>query len=226
MTAPVLQAKNIDLTFEQGKMEIPILHNVNYVLNHGEQAAIVGASGSGKSSLLHVLGGLLQPTDGEVLLHGETFSDASANRRARARNQKIGFVYQFHHLLPEFTALENVALPLMLAGTSSKQAHADAEALLSQVGLSHRLTHRPSALSGGERQRVAIARALVNQPDCVLADEPTGNLDSKSAEQVMSLLLQMNQTLGTALLVVTHDAKWASKLSVCYHMQDGQLKED
>lgn len=225
MRESLLEAKAISLVYESGREALTVLRSINLELAQGDAAAIIGTSGSGKSSLLHVLGGLLAPTEGEVLLNGERLSHASADERARIRNQSIGFVYQFHHLLPEFTALENVAMPMLIAGNSTATAWDHAELLLQQVGLAHRLSHRPSALSGGERQRVAIARALANSPDCILADEPTGNLDSRSAAQVMELLLEINQTRKTSLMVVTHDQNWAECLSIGYRMQDGQLIE-
>ena len=194
-------------------------------MQQGELAAIVGSSGSGKSTLLHTLGGLDQPSSGEVFIKGQSLQQASANQLASLRNRHLGFVYQFHHLMADFNALENVMMPMLIGRQNKTEAKDRAEAMLQAVGLSHRLKHRPSALSGGERQRVAIARALVNRPDLVLADEPTGNLDHKTTESIFELIHKLNQEQNIAFLLVTHDMSLAQKLSRCLTMQDGILQE-
>lgn len=223
MSNIVLAAKNLSKTFIEGKLHTEVLKNVNLEIKPGEKVAIVGASGSGKSTLLHLLGGLDSASKGEVVLMDQNFSALNHEKITTLREQYLGFVYQFHHLLPEFTALENVMLPLALRKIPLKEAKAQAKAILQKVGLEHRYEHRPSELSGGERQRVAIARALVKQPLCVLADEPTGNLDQATAESVWSLLLELNQSLGTALLVVTHDERLSRRVDRVLKMQDGQI---
>lgn len=207
----ILRATNISKTYQDGKVSTTVLHSLDLTVQAGERVAIVGTSGSGKSTLLHILGGLDVPTTGQVLLHGQAFDALSETARGRLRNRHLGFVYQFHHLLPEFTATENVAMPLLMQDDITiKEATLRANALLDQVGLSHRLGHRPSELSGGERQRVAIARALVGRPSLVLADEPTGNLDEENAHAVFELLSELQASHKMALLMVTHDKTLAA----------------
>lgn len=219
----VLRAQNVVKTFDEGAHKITILHGLDLTIQAGEFVSIVGASGSGKSTLLHLLGGLDLPTTGEVHLMGHPLSQLDETKRGHLRNQYMGFVYQFHHLLAEFSAVENVAMPLLLrSDVSVDEARQRAELLLEQVGLKHRLTHKPSELSGGERQRVAMARALVSRPAVVLADEPTGNLDRKTAADVLALLRDLRQTLDMALLVVTHDEGLAHAADRMLHMQDGR----
>lgn len=204
-------------------METKVLRGVTFAMEKGELVSIIGTSGSGKSTLLHILGALDDSTEGSVEFLGHNLAQLSSNKQAKIRNQHIGFVYQFHHLLADFSALENVAMPLLIGGQNVESAKKSAAFLLDKVGLSHRVEHRPSELSGGERQRVAIARALVNKPDLVLADEPTGNLDHKTAHGIYDLMRQLNQESGTAFLVVTHDVELASKMDKQLHMQDGLL---
>ena len=226
MTNPtVIQCHNLAKRFADGSLETDVLRNVNLSVNKGDRLAIVGSSGSGKSTLLHLLGGLDEPTSGSVEIHGQDISTLSVNALSKLRNQSLGFVYQFHHLLPEFTALENVAIPLVIGGLNPKIAHQQAEDLLSKVGLSHRLIHKPSELSGGERQRAALARALITQPDCLLADEPTGNLDHRTAQSIFNLILELNESLGTALIIVTHDPQLASHMDRVLTLQDGTLED-
>lgn len=222
MSNIVLEAKNISKSFTDGKTTVEVIKNLSLKVKAGEFVSIVGSSGSGKSTLLHVLGGLDGPTEGQVFLNEQRFDILGEAERGYLRNQHLGFVYQFHHLLPEFTALENVAMPLMLrAGTTFKQSKEQAEYLLNRVGLSHRMTHKPGELSGGERQRVALARALVAKPELMLADEPTGNLDRKTAVKIFELLSELRSEFNMAMLIVTHDEQLAQAGDSILHMQDG-----
>ena len=221
MTSFVLEAKNLCKTY--AGLDVPVLNGIDLSLAKGERIAIVGTSGSGKSTLLHLLGGLDAPTAGDVNVLGHTLMKMNETQRGELRNQSLGFVYQFHHLLPEFTALENVALPLLIRRTSREEALTLAADMLKKVGLEHRLEHMPGELSGGERQRAALARALVTNPECILADEPTGNLDRHTAHAVFDLLLEMNQSRGVGLIVVTHDLELAAKLKRQYKLVDGRL---
>lgn len=226
MTAltPILHCQQLGMTYTEGPNDVEVLHDINLNIQSGERIAIVGASGSGKSTLLHLLGGLDLPTTGSVWIDGQEMSGVSDKKRGDIRNRYLGFVYQFHHLLPEFTAVENVAMPLLVRGDDSQQAMAKASKLLADIGLEHRLEHRPIELSGGERQRAAIARALVTEPSVVLADEPTGNLDEKTAQVVFELMLELNQRVATALVLVTHDTSLANKMDKVYHLEGGSLK--
>ncbi|MDP2571265.1 lipoprotein-releasing ABC transporter ATP-binding protein LolD [Vibrio penaeicida] len=219
----LLLCDSVCKTYREGSVETEVLKGVSFALDAGELVSIVGSSGSGKSTLLHVLGALDDASEGEVSFQEQSLKALSSNQQAKLRNQHIGFVYQFHHLLADFTAVENVAMPLMIGGSSPKQAKSKAESLLTKVGLAHRLAHRPAELSGGERQRVAIARALVNEPALVLADEPTGNLDHTTALAIYDLMRELNRESGTAFLVVTHDNELADKMDRKLHMQDGLL---
>ncbi|EKO3439057.1 lipoprotein-releasing ABC transporter ATP-binding protein LolD [Vibrio fluvialis] len=219
----LLRCHQVCKTYQEGDLQTQVLKGVSFELQKGELASIIGSSGSGKSTLLHILGALDDATQGHVEFLGQQLSALSSNKQAKIRNQHLGFVYQFHHLLADFSALENVAMPLLIGGKKVGLAKQDAAALLERVGLSHRLEHRPSELSGGERQRVAIARALVNKPDLVLADEPTGNLDHKTALSIYDLMRELNRESGTAFLVVTHDGELAAKMDRRLHMQDGLL---
>ncbi len=223
MSDLILQADNLFKTYREGSLETPVIKGVDFELLANEKIAIIGSSGSGKSTLLHMLAGLDEPSSGRVQLIGEDFSNLSDAKRGKLRNQHLGFVYQFHFLLPELTALENVMLPLRVRRDSPMLAEQQASQLLERVGLSHRMHHKPTELSGGERQRVAIARALITRPACVLADEPTGNLDEKAAQQVFELMLELNQEMNTALVVVTHDQALAAKMDRQLHLVDGQF---
>ena len=219
----VLACRQLEKTFGEGEVALTILHDINFTVNAGERIAITGTSGSGKSTLLHLLGGLDEPTSGDVSITGQPIASLSSVQLGRLRNRTLGFVYQFHHLLPEFSATENVAMPLLVRGVRTAQAREQAESLLARVGLSARLTHKPGEMSGGERQRAAIARALVTKPACVLADEPTGNLDRQNAEQVYELMLELNRELGTSLLVATHDPLIAERMDRVVRLEDGRL---
>ncbi|MBI0036651.1 MULTISPECIES: lipoprotein-releasing ABC transporter ATP-binding protein LolD [Gilliamella] len=220
---PLLSAKNLYKTYKEGKMVTEVLKNVSFDIYPQSLLAIIGSSGSGKSTLLHLLGGLDKPTSGEIIFKSQQLNRLSEQEKAHLRNQEIGFVYQFHHLLPDFTALENVAMPLLIAGTSPNEAKKRAMAMLESVNLVKRANHRPAELSGGERQRVAIGRALINNPALVMADEPTGNLDKSTADAIFDLLIKLNREHGTAFLVVTHDLVLANKLDQQLIMSDGQL---
>ena len=221
-----LECRAVGRTFTDGDLNVPVLRDINLAVARGERIAIVGSSGAGKSTLLHVMGGLDQPTSGEVIIAGQSMNTISEGARSALRNRHLGFVYQFHHLLPEFTALENVAMPLLIRGTEIAEAKRLANEMLSKVGLGKRLGHKPSELSGGERQRAAIARALVTKPACVLADEPTGNLDRHNAEGVYELMLTLNAEVQTSLIVVTHDEELAHRLGKVVRLVDGQMSEE
>lgn len=222
----VLEAKSLSRSYAQGNLKVDVLEDISFSVRSGERVAIVGSSGSGKSTLLHLLGGLDTPSSGHVMLAEQNLSTMNSAQRGKMRNQQVGFVYQFHHLLPEFSALENVSMPLLIGGSSKQNAAKAAAKLLERVGLGDRLEHKPAELSGGERQRAAIARALVNQPRIVLADEPTGNLDESTADKVYALMLELNQELGTSFLVVTHDSKFAGKMDRILRLSQGQISEE
>jgi lipoprotein-releasing system ATP-binding protein len=220
----MLRAENISKDYHDGmRSELHVLNDISFSLDRGETSAIIGTSGSGKTTLLNILGGLDKPTGGRVFLDDADVHKLSEKKRCTLRNQHFGFIYQFHHLLPEFTALENVAMPLLIKGGSVADAKQKAEKVLSDVGLAKRIHHKPSELSGGERQRAAIARALIHQPDCIFADEPTGNLDRKNAEQAIDLIINLNKDYHTSLVIVTHDHKIAERMNTIYTLEDGVL---
>jgi len=222
----LLQCDKLCKRYQEGKVQTDVLHDVSFSINTGELMAIVGSSGSGKSTLLHLLGGLDTPTSGDVIFNGKAMSSMSSAAKAELRNRELGFIYQFHHLLPDFTAMENVAMPLLIGKNNTDETKQRALEMLKAVGLDHRSNHRPSELSGGERQRVAIARALVNNPRLVLADEPTGNLDARNADSIFELLGELNVRQGTAFLVVTHDLQLARRMSRQLEMRDGRLTSE
>ena len=221
---PAIECRDLGRTFREGRLSVKVLEAVNLGVADGERLAIIGVSGSGKSTLLHLLGGLDTPTRGEVRVAGHSISELGEAGRSRLRNETLGFVYQFHHLLAEFTALENVAMPLLIRGLAFPRAAEAAKDMLVQVGLGARLEHKPSELSGGERQRAAIARALVTRPRCVLADEPTGNLDRRAARQVLDLMLELNRATGASLVVVTHDPGIAAAMDRTVTLEDGSIR--
>jgi lipoprotein-releasing system ATP-binding protein len=219
----VIACKNLTKTFHDGSLYVEVLQNIQLMVYAGERVAIVGPSGAGKSTLLHILGGLDQPTSGQIWVGGHDFATLSDAERSRLRNRYLGFVYQFHHLLPEFSVLENVCIPLLLRNTKPSDAREKALYLLTKVGLEKRRNHKLGELSGGERQRTAIVRALVTNPLCVLADEPTGNLDSRTADKVYQMMLQLNQELSTSLIIVTHDMHLANQMDRILHLENGAL---
>lgn len=224
-TTPVIECHGVHKQFRQGDAAVHVLTGIDFSIAPGEQVAVVGASGCGKSTLLHLLGGLDEPSAGTIRVAGEDMGTLSAAARGRLRNRALGFVYQFHHLLPELTCLENVALPLVIGGSGVGAARGEARTLLERVQLGHRLGHKPGEMSGGERQRAAVARALVTRPDCVLADEPTGNLDERTAESVWSLIRELNRSLGTSFVVATHDHELAERMDRVLTLSEGNLHD-
>jgi lipoprotein-releasing system ATP-binding protein len=225
MSDVFLSTKDLSKHFSESELRVDVLKGVDFSIKKNESVAIIGASGSGKSTLLHLLGGLDIPDKGEVLINGKSMSNLNDEQRGEMRNKHLGFIYQFHHLLPEFTALENVAMPLLIRHDNPKEALNKAAVLLDKVGLSDRVQHRPGELSGGERQRAAIARALVTEPACILADEPTGNLDEKTADQVFELILELNQNSGTSLIMVTHNLELSKRVDRVVELKEGVLTE-
>ncbi|MBL4851411.1 MAG: lipoprotein-releasing ABC transporter ATP-binding protein LolD [Gammaproteobacteria bacterium] len=222
-TTDVLRCVHLAKTHNEGSLNVEVLKDIDFSIAAGEQVAILGTSGEGKSTLLHLLGGLDKPTRGEVWIAGQNIVNLNEKQRGHLRNRALGFIYQLHHLLPEFTAVENVVMPLRIRGIALNDATEQAENILKRVGLGHRLTHKPAELSGGERQRTAIARALVTKPQCIMADEPTGNLDQKNADQVYQIMLELNQEMNTSLLLVTHDLRLAERTDKIYVLADGKL---
>jgi lipoprotein-releasing system ATP-binding protein len=225
MNKTIIACRNLRKSYYQGKLEVPVLLGIDLNVKAGETVAIVGTSGSGKSTLLHLLGGLDAPTGGDIRIMGQEIAAIDEEERCRLRNRSLGFIYQFHHLLPEFSALENVAMPLLIRRMRNAEAYENAAKVLAQVGLGHRISHTPGELSGGERQRAAVARALVTRPACVLADEPTGNLDRRTAAGVFDLMMDLNHNMGASLVIVTHDPELARKAGRTLHLEDGVLAE-